>query len=126
MPSEKLIFVATLKKNLLKVLKIKDVEVKIYRSKGLLAHLLNRKHFIAAKYFDYIKDIIESLDYIGGNQTKIEFVKCFKDNIFLSVKIDTSKGLYYVSTMFDIKLSKIDSYCKSGRLHKLDKPIKTS
>ena len=37
----------------------------IYKSKGLLAHLINRKHFVAAKYIDYLPDIIRQPDYIG-------------------------------------------------------------
>ena len=57
----------------------------IYKSKGLLAHLINRKHFVAAKYIDYLPDIIRQPDYIGIHNDSIELVKCYRVNIFISV-----------------------------------------
>ena len=53
-----------------------------------MAHLLKRKHYKAAKYVDYISDIIEKPDYAGMTDGQIELIKSFKDNIFLSIKID--------------------------------------
>jgi len=47
-------------------------------------------------------------------------VKLFKDDIFVSVKLDSSKDLYYIATMFDVKKSKIEKNVKSGRWEKLD------
>ena len=47
----------------------------IYKSKGLLAHLINRKHFVAAKYINYLPDIIRQPDYIGIHNDSIELVK---------------------------------------------------
>ena len=52
---------------------------------------------------------------------QIELIKIFKDNIFLSIKLDVAKQIYYVATIFDVSQSKIEAYCKSGRLTKLDK-----
>ena len=121
MPSEKLIFVAQLNKQVIPLLKIPKQEIKIYRSKGLLAHLLKRKHYKAAKYLDYISDIIENPDYAGMTDGQIELVKIFKDDIFLSIKLDVASQIYYVATLFDVSRSKIDAYCKSGRLIELDK-----
>ncbi|MBO4387448.1 MAG: hypothetical protein J5817_10610 [Treponema sp.] len=121
MPSEKLIYVATLSQKLLSNLGRPETSIKVFRSKGLLAHLLKRKHYKAAKYLDYISDIIETPDYAGITAGQIELVKIFKDNIFLSIKLDVSKHIYYVATLFDVNQAKIDSYCKSGRLSKLDK-----
>ena len=120
MPSDKMIYVAELNDSLKGLLQINH-KILIYRSKGLLAHLIKRKHFTAAKYFDYIPDIIANPDFAGINNGEIELIKCFKDNIFLSIKLDQTKSIYYVATLFDVKQSKIDSYCKSGRLIKLDK-----
>ena len=120
MPPEKLVFITTINGKITSLLGLED-PIKVYRSKGLLTHLINRKHFCAAKYIDYIPDIIQKPDYVGGNKEKIEFVKCFKNNILLSVKLDKNKRIMYVSTMFEVKQSKIDSYCKNGRLIKLDK-----
>ena len=85
----------------------------------MLAHLINRKHFVAAKYIDYLPDIIRQPDYIGIHNDSIELVKCYKDNIFICVKLDSSRSKYYVATMFDIKQSKIESYVRSGRLRRV-------
>ena len=75
----------------------------------------------AAKYLDFIPEIINAPDYAGFYEGQIEIVKIFKDKIFLSIKLDVSKDLYYVATLFDVSMAKIESYCKSGRLKKLDK-----
>lgn len=45
-------------------------------------------------------------------------VKCYKDNNFITIKLDVKKNRYYVATMFDIKEAKLDSYIRSGRLVK--------
>lgn len=121
MPSDKMIFIAEISDALTSFLGIQKQQIKIFRSKGLLAHLLKRKHFKAAKYLDFISEIINSPDYAGLYDGQIELVKIFKDNIFLSLKLDKSKDIYYVSTLFDVSMSKIEAYCKSGRLNKLDK-----
>ena len=121
MPLDKLIFVAEIPESLKCFLKIQNQNIKVYRSKGLLAHLLKRKHYTAAKYLDYIPEIITNPDYAGINDEQIELIKCFKDNIFLSIKLDQSKNVHYVATLFDVKQSKIESYCRSGRIKKLDK-----
>ena len=93
----------------------------IYKSKGLLKHLINKKHFVAAKYIDYLPDIINNPDYIGIHNGNIELIKCYKDNIFISIKLDVKKSKYYVATVFDVKKSKIDTYVRNGRLIKIDK-----
>lgn len=121
MPSDKMIFVAEIPNTLLSFLGISKNQIKIYRSKGLLAHLLKRKHYKAAKYLDFIPEIINAPDYAGFYEGQIELVKIFKDKIFLSIKLDVSKDLYYVATLFDVSMAKIEAYCKSGRLKKLDK-----
>ena len=121
MQSDKLVFIAEIPNTLLSFLGISKKQIKIYRSKGLLAHLLKRKHYKAAKYLDFIPEIINSPDYAGFYNSQIELVKIFKDNIFLSIKLDESKDLYYVATLFDVSMAKIEAYCKSGRLIKLDK-----
>ncbi len=119
---DKLIFVANIKKEFLIQIGFPNAksDISIYRSKGLLSHLLKRKHYVAAKYFDYIPEILSSPDYAGVTEGNIEMVKCFKNNIFLSVKLDVAKSIYYVATLFDVKESKIEAYCKSGRLQKID------
>lgn len=95
-------------------------EYDIVRSKGLLTHLIKRKHYIAAKYIDYVSDIILNPDYIGFNNKEenksIELVKRLAHNVFISVKLDKSKNQLYVATMITLTDSKLESYIKSGRL----------
>ena len=78
-------------------------------------------NFTATKYLDYLPEIIESPDYAGYNSGSLELVKVFKDNIFVSIKLDMKKNTYFVATMFDVKDKKIESYIKSGRLKKVPK-----
>ena len=87
MPSDKMIFIAKIPITLLSFLGIQKQQIKIYRSKGLLSHLLKRKHYKAAKYLDFIPEIINCPDYAGFYDGQIELIKIFKDNIFLSIKL---------------------------------------
>lgn len=95
-------------------------ELDIYRSKGLPAHMLKRRHFKCLKYIDYIPEIIENPDYIGVNPneqvTSIELVKRYDDNVMIGIKLDTDGNYLYVSTMHDIQESKISRRLYSGRL----------
>lgn len=113
---EKLIKVASYNTALNSVLGTDFVSFAIYKSKGLLTHLVKRKHFVASKYIDCLEDIIKSPDYAGYSNGNIEMVKCYKDNIFIAIKLDAKKSKYYVATVFEVKKGKIDSYVKSGRL----------
>ena len=119
--SDKLIKIASFNTGLNTLLGTDFQAFPIYRSKGLLTHLINRKHFTAAKYIDYLPEIIETPDYAGYYNGNIELVKVFKDNIFISIKLDGKKNQYYVTTMFDVKKGKIESYMKSGRLKEVEK-----
>ena len=121
MPTDKLVFLAELNTSLKTFLNIQSQKISVYRSKGLLTHLLKRKHYKAAKYIDSLSEIITNPDYAGIRNEQIELIKCFNDNIFLSIKLDKTKGIYYVSTIFDVNQAKIDYYCKSGRLKKFTK-----
>lgn len=119
--SEKLIKIATFNTNLNALLGTDFEAFVIYRSKGLLTHLINRKHYTAAKYIDYLPEIIEHPDYAGYTDGNIELVKKFKDHIFISIKLDTKSGRRYVATMFDTKIGKIESYMNIGRLKKVER-----
>lgn len=92
----------------------------IYRSKGLPAHMLKRKHYKCLKYIDFIPDIIENPDYIGinpnENEVSIEMIKCYNDNVMIGIKLDAEEGYLYVSTMHDIQKSKIERRLHSGRI----------
>ena len=63
--SDKLYQVARFNTELNKILNTSYEAFIIYQSKGLLAHLLKRKHYVAAKYIDNIPEIIRRPDYIG-------------------------------------------------------------
>lgn len=99
-----------------------DIECKdIFRSKGLPAHMVNRKHGNCLKYIDYILDIICNPDYIGINpnengEDSIELIKRYKDNILIGIKLDKSNNYLYVSTMHDVQESKIQRRLHSGRI----------
>lgn len=104
------------------ILNIDYEELNIYRSKGLPAHMVKRKHYNCLKYVDYISDIIDSPDYIGINpnepEQSLELIKCYKDNVMIGIKLDSNGRYYYVSTMFDIQESKIARRLHSGRIKK--------
>ena len=117
--SDKLVRIASFNPKLNELLGTEFDCFSIYKSKGLLTHLIKRKHYTAAKYIDYLPDIIDFPDYVGYYDGNIELVKIFKDNIFISIKLDQKKQKYYVATVFDVKRSKIESYLKSGRLKKV-------
>ncbi len=72
------------------------------------------------KIASYNTELIYNPDFVGMHDGNMELIKCFKDNIFISIKLDVKKSKYYVATVFDVKQSKIDSYVRSGRLIKID------
>jgi len=118
--SDKLFQVAHFNTSLNDILNTSYDAFAIFQSKGLLAHLLKRKHYVAAKYIDNIPEILSKPDYIGIYNENIEYIKCYKDNIFISVKLDCKRNKYYVATVFDVKQGKIDSYVRNGRLKKIE------
>lgn len=121
MPNDdKLIKVGRLNSKIDKLVGKTISNIDIFRSKGLLTHLLKRKHYTAAKYLDYLPEVLQTPDYVGYVDGVVELVKLFKDDIFVSVKLDSSRELYYIATMFDVKKSKIETNVKSGRWKKLD------
>ena len=101
-----------------------DIEqLDIFRSKGLPAHMLKRKHYKCLKYIDYIPDIIANPDYIGINPNEsgdsIELVKQYDDHVLLGIKLDMDGRYLYVSTMYDVQESKVSRRLHSGRLKKI-------
>jgi len=93
----------------------------IYRSTGLLAHMVKRKHFKCLRYIDFIPDIIANPDYIGINPNEksgesIEFIKRYGVNVLVGVKLDSKNNYLYVSTVHDIQESKLKRRLHSGRI----------
>ncbi len=99
-------------------------QLDIFRSKGLPAHMLKRKHYKCLKYIDYIPDIIANPDYIGINTNEsgdsIELVKQYDDHVLLGIKLDMDGRYLYVSTMYDVQESKVSRRLHSGRLKKIE------
>ena len=75
-----------------------------------------------AHYNTKLNPII-GVDFAGYHNGNIELVKCYKDNLFVSIRLDHRKSHYYVATIFDVKKSKIATYVKSGRLKIVNKEI---
>ena len=69
------------------LLSIDIEELDIFRSKGLPAHMVKRKHYNCLKYIDYLPEIIENPDYIGinpnENDKSIEFIKKYSKNVLV-------------------------------------------
>jgi len=125
---EKMIKMGEYKEEINSVLGIHIKPQAIYRSAGLLTHMIKRKHFKCLKYIDYIPDIINNPDYIGINPNEngapsVEFVKRFNINILVGVKLDMDNNYLYVSTMHDVQESKIQRRLHSGRLKIFPKDV---
>lgn len=85
--------------------------------------MLKRKHYKALKYIDNIPDIIANPDYVGINPNEedisLEYVKKYKENILLGIKLDISGDYLYVSTMHELSENKIPRRLHAGRLKKV-------
>lgn len=96
-----------------------------YSKNGLKRHLEKRKHYDVLKYLNHIKDIIENPDYVGlntnGNKMALEYVKCYKKNILLVLKINRTKDKFFIISMYSINDYKLNNRKFSGRLRKVDK-----
>ena len=97
---------------------------KIYRSKGLPAHLIKKKHFNCLKHIDNISDIIKNPDYIGINPNEqgetVELIKTFDKNILVGIKLNTDENYLYVYTIHEVQESKLNRRLYSGRIKKIN------
>lgn len=96
-------------------------ELEIYRPKGLYAHMKKRNHDRCIKYIDKIPEILENPDYVGVNPNEnggesLEYIKKYKDNVLVGVKLDKKNNYLYVSTMYAIQDGKIERRLFSGRI----------
>lgn len=122
--TDEMIKLGTYNQELNKIIGTEMKSLDIYRSKGLPAHLLKRKHYNALKYIDYLPEIISNPDYVGIDPKEpdsVEFVKVYKDNIWVGIKLYKDGDYYYVSTMYDVQEAKISRRLYSGRI----KPVST-
>ena len=95
---------------------------KIYRSKGLSTHLINKKHLNCLKHIDSISDIVKNPDYVGVNPNEygdtIELIKMLNKYILVGIKLNSNENYLYVSTIHEIQDSKINRRLHSGRIKK--------
>ncbi|MCL2693719.1 MAG: PBECR2 nuclease fold domain-containing protein [Oscillospiraceae bacterium] len=124
MPDNKLLVVGNYNTSINDVLGINLAEQAIYRSKGLPTHIIKQKHFNCLKYIDNIPEIIANPDYVGLHTEKdgtfsVEYIKIFKLNVLVAVKVDGKSDYLYVSTVHDVQESKLQRRLHSGRFKKI-------
>lgn len=93
----------------------------IYQSEGLYKHILKR-HPNCVQYIKNISDIINNPDYIGKNPKEpnsLELVKCYSDNILITIKFDIKENHMYIATLYELSSSKLARRINSGRLKKI-------
>lgn len=96
-------------------------KLSIVQSDGLEKHI-SKRHPACLKYFNKIREIILSPDYVGVNPKEsgsFELIKQYDNNVLIGIKLDIKNNYYYVATLHDIKQSKIDNRLFSGRLKKV-------
>lgn len=94
----------------------------IYRSRGLVKHLIKRNHTDCIQYIDYIPLIIRDPDYIGVSPRQnqdIELVKRFDKNVLIGIKLDKGNEYLFVATMYILQDAKLERRLFSGRLKRL-------
>lgn len=92
----------------------------IYQSDGLLTHV-QKRHPDQIGNLAHVSNVISAPDYIGKNPKEpnsIELVKILGGNVMVCVKLDISRGYYYVASVFEISTAKLNNRLNSGRLKK--------
>lgn len=93
--------------------------------KGLLRHIEKRNHLDVLPYYPNLSDILKNPDYVGINPREkgvsMELIKTFDKNVLVALKLHSSKGFYYIPSMYLIQDYKLSSRINSGRLKKLTK-----
>lgn len=121
---DKIIRVGRYDSRLNDILNLSFQAISIYRSKGLQAHIIKQKHFKALDYIELIPNMLKQPDYVGSTVKdgviKLEYIKCYKDNIVLCVKVNPDGKSMYVATMYEIPQKKIDRFLHSGRIKRID------
>lgn len=92
----------------------------IYQDDGLTKHI-NARHPNCLQYLSQINSILSNPDYIGSNPKEpnsIELIKLFEDNIQIAIKLDVQNGYYYIATLHEVSINKINKRLGNGRLKK--------
>lgn len=90
----------------------------IYQSDGLETHV-RKRHPDGIKNLEYVEEIIASPDFIGKNPKEpnsVELVKILDNNVMVCIKLDTSKGYFFVASVYSISEGKLKNRLHSGRL----------
>ena len=96
-------------------------KLNIVQSDGLEKHI-SKRHPACLKYLNKVGEILSSPDYVGINPKEsgsFELIKQYDNNILVGIKLDIKNNYYYVTTLHDIKQSKINNRLFSGRLKKV-------
>lgn len=73
----------------------------------------------------YIKEVINSPEYVGKHPKKIgdsiELVKKIENNLLVAIEVDLTDKYIYVASLYPITESKLLNRVNSGRFKKLDR-----
>ncbi|MDF2613058.1 MAG: putative SpbB protein [Clostridia bacterium] len=101
-------------------LNITNKEIIIYP--GAIKHIKERHPYAFKKYFHRLIEMINRPDYIGiahYDNHKIEFIKTYKDNILIALKIEEDSHIF-VSSMYIIEETVVEKRIETGRLYKIN------
>lgn len=101
-------------------LNITNKEIIIYP--GAIRHIRDRHPYAFKKYFHRLIEMINRPDYIGiahNDNHKIEFIKTYKDNILIALKIENGNHVF-ISSMYIIEENAIEKRVEAGKLYKLN------
>ena len=113
--------VGYMRNEILEVLKLEMFNKEIIIYPGAIKHIRERHPYAFKKYFHRLIEMINKPDYIGiadKENYKIEFIKTYKDNILVALKIDAGNHVF-ISSMYIIEESAIEKRIETGRLYKI-------
>lgn len=84
-------------------------------------HTYDNSKLSVEEMCELIPEIIDKPDYLGVKQkdSSIQFIKRYKDNILVAVRIDR-KGRLSFRTMYTITESQLADYIRKGRAWKFE------
>ncbi|MGL4363423.1 MAG: PBECR2 nuclease fold domain-containing protein [Cellulosilyticaceae bacterium] len=101
--------------NLLQI-DVNEYEILLYP--GVIKHIKKRHTYAFKNYFKKIVEIISQPDFIGRsteNKNRFEFIKKYKDNVLLAMKVNENKQIF-ISSMYIIEGNRIEHRINDGRL----------
>ncbi|MCL2109264.1 MAG: PBECR2 nuclease fold domain-containing protein [Oscillospiraceae bacterium] len=94
----------------------------IFLGESNRAHMKSRHPQDYEKYIGRIGKIVTYPDFVGISEDdgSIEFIKIFKKNVKVAVRIAVD-GDYYARTLYEIHPNRVKNFAKEGKLFVLDK-----